>query len=615
MATTRPPQPDETDRKIKVIQSGLKKLSRAQLLELADQVTTLETKLALHGPQTDDDLHAWVKENIGIDIPRVSVCDNHDPPFKFFSDLYFHRTNSALLMANRGGSKTFLVALLHLVNSKFKPHCESVTVGAIEMQAKRAYAHLLRFISMNPEFQKDLVREPLQSETTWKNGSKVEILPGTISAVNGPHPQITHADEVELMDEAVFDESRNMSMSGHGISAQDIITSTRKRGVGLMQRLIDEVKEAQATGHKPPYEMYQWCVFETSQKQDNCQKINPDHPNPCQCDKVSKGKWDDGSPRIFADVCGGRLARSEGWMPIEDVHRVFTLDSREMWESQQECIKPSTEGLVLKRFAEERHGVTRYLPDPENGPIFAGIDFGGSNPHAVIWFQLLRYEVDARTAQGGVRRLKEGSIVAFDEFYKAEIGNGQLADYIYGYEQKWKKRFEKFVVRRRFADPQGKAARLDLMHHRPQIKTSYLVTRDVKEHIKAVVALIDDDQFFVDVGRCKMVVEEAHAWHYPKKRPGMIDDPDIPVNDFDHCMAALRYGVANILYLEHRISRTGTPISAETRDKIERTTGVRPYSREGAAIDQTTTPVSTAPRYHGAEIIDSGIPWRQSIMP
>lgn len=568
----------------------------------------METKLKLSGPRDDDQLHAWIKETLNLDIPRVSVCPDHDAPFTFFSDLYFNRCDSAILMANRGGSKTFLVALLHLVNSKFKPRCESATVGAIEAQARRAYAHLLKFMDMVPAL-KDDVSSSIMSETRWKNGSRVEVLPGTISAVNGPHPQIVHFDEVELADEEAFYESRNMSLSGHGIPAQDVITSTRKRGAGLMQRLIDEITEAQSQGYEAPYRLYQWCVFETTQRQPNCQVANPHIPEEhrCKCDRVVKGKWENGEPRRFSDICQGRLARSAGWMTLDDVHKTFMADSRDIWEAQQECIKPSTEGMVLARFSVERQGIRGFMPNPDNGPCFAGIDFGGTNPHAVIWFQVLRYEVEVDSAQGGRRRLPEGSIVAFDEFYKAEIGNNKLAEEIVRRENFWKTKFPGFQVVRRFADPQGKAARLDLLHYTTSIRTSFYVSRDVKEHIKALVALIDDDLFYVDTVRCPMWVAEAQAWHYPKQKAGMIDDPDIPVNDFDHTMAATRYGVSNILYMEKRWGRQLRTPGARERDA---STGR--FTREGGEVSGVGPALSGPRRYSGSQ---SPIPFRTRIQP
>jgi hypothetical protein len=44
----------------------------------------------------------------------------------------------------------------------------------------------------------------------WKNSSKVEILVGAVSGRGGPHPYKVHEDEIELIDEDVWLEAKNM---------------------------------------------------------------------------------------------------------------------------------------------------------------------------------------------------------------------------------------------------------------------------------------------------------------------------------------------------------------------------------------------------------------------
>lgn len=526
---------------------------------MAQQVQDLERRLSLDGPLTDDELWNWVRINLDMEIPRNSVCDGHAAPFTFLADLYFERTKSAVAMANRGGSKTHTVAILHLLNMKFKPGIECMTVGAIESQAQRAYQHFNYLMGTIRDKGFDDAQVVKKEQALFKNGSQLDLAAGTMNAVNGPHPQVVHVDEVELMDPDVYQESRNMSQAkkkkGKIYHAQDIITSTRKRGVGPMQEIVDSINEAKLQGFEPPYELYTWCVFETAENMPNCQIAKPELKDQydnegeclaCDCHKIQGGRWDSGEPRVLKDVCGGRFAKSDGWIPHETIKNTFTKSARRVWEAQQECIRPSTEGLVMPQFSVERHGIRLYEPDMDNGPIFMSIDFGGTNPHAVSWYQLLRYDIDVRTASGIQRRLREGTRVCFDEIYRAEVSNTQIATAIAQKEEIWKQKVSGFRVHRRFADPQGKAARLDLARHRPPIPTEFITTRDVKEHIKICSYLIENDLFVVDVDRCENFVAEIESWHYPKKKAGMQDDPEKPVEDFDHCMSNWRYAMANI---------------------------------------------------------------------
>jgi len=157
----------------------LEKLSDEELAEMLDAHTQLEARLREMGPQTDDELHEWLKFELGIDIPRTAVCEGHSAPFDFLADLYFERTEAALGVANRGGAKTFLVAVLHWLNSRFKPGCESCTFGATEAQSLRAYAHLKNWIYDDEKTRKSgkAVLKPeittsLMRETVIANGSR-----------------------------------------------------------------------------------------------------------------------------------------------------------------------------------------------------------------------------------------------------------------------------------------------------------------------------------------------------------------------------------------------------------------------------------------------------------
>ncbi len=549
-------------------------LSQTELRKLLRQAKALEKQLSIDGPQDDDQLHHWVLTNVGVDIPRVSVCEDHDPPFKFLADLYFERVGSAVLVANRGGSKTFMVAILHLLNSLYLPGVESVTIGAIEQQAKRAYAHFQKIARQKNGELIPEIREMKVQETIFKNGSKLEILPGTRNSVNGPHPQRVHFDEVELLqDPEVFQESRNMSMSkrldsGRLVKSQDIITSTRKYAKGLMQEILDESEEAILQDKAPPYVPYRWCVFETAAQVENCQVANPDCDNPCQCDRVVKGKWDfeTGRVRTLKDVCKGRFHKSRGWMPIEDIINIFTQANRDYWEAQQECSRPSTEFLYVPGFSKENHGIINYEPDPELGPIFMSIDFGGTNPHAVNWYQLLRYELDATGHVGNKIRMKEGSLVCFNEIYVAEVGNMKVADRIIAIESQYKQKYSNWSVHSRFADPQAKAARLDFTHHNPPLKSNWYTTREFEEHVKNVIDLFEEDKFYVDTRKCPMFCEEIIIWRRNPTTGKQVDE-------FNHCMSNFRYACANIEMIERKNSKgksmpitTGKPVVKRNYD-------------------------------------------------
>jgi hypothetical protein len=549
-----PPRPDEEIQQDDML-AALATMSDEELHELLSQHEELERRLDTEGPQTPDELHAWLVAEMGLDIPRTSVCEDHDAPFDFLSDLYFEEADAALLMANRGGSKTFLVAVLHWLNSKFKPGCESCTFGATEAQSLRAYAHLKGWIYDKDGNLRHELKNSLMRETNFKNGSKVEILPGTPAAVNGPHPQKAHADEIELMDDGTWQESRNLTVSkktedGLLIKPQDIATSTRKGPNGRMQQLIDEIGAAVEAGYKPPRKLYKWCIKETAAPVKNCQIANPKLPEAlkCPCHTIRKGVWSDGSPRLLKDICGGDFSRSGGWQPFGDVSKQFTENDPETFEIQQLCQKPEMTWHYVPSFSEERHAIRNFLPDPRNGPIFQSVDWGGTNPHAVNWYQLLRFEIEAQCwvqeeEEIVYKRLKEGTLVCFDEIYIAEIGNVKLGEMVKSRENFWRQQLkaagilDRFEIFERYADPQGKAARTDWKSI--GLRTTWHTTREFEEHIKDVRVFFDDDRFAVAGDRCEMFIKEIKKWRRDPKTGKQIDE-------FNHVMSNFRYMCANL---------------------------------------------------------------------
>lgn len=567
-------------------------LDQESLVQMHMAAAEIEERLTEDGPSTDDELWMWVKINLGIEIPRVAVCDNHQAPFDLLKDAYFSRFPAFLAVGNRGGGKTFIVALLHWLNSQFKPGIESVTFGATEAQSLRCYAHLKDWIYDDDGERRAEVQSSIMRSTEWrrkpgyKKGSKVEVLAGTPDAVNGPHPQIAHADEVELMRPDTWAESRNMAVSKTVIlnqgtkneeiivyPSQEILTSTRKSMHGRMQELIDGVNEAIKNGMRPSYKLIIWCIFEISKEVPDCQMADDDDRyerleelgldpcSKCECDKVMKGLWiHNDKPRLLSEVCKGRLFKSRGYLPYDDVRQKFQQNSQFTWEAQQECSRPETENNYLKGFTEERHGIQPwsedrpdgFKPDPNNGLIFESIDWGGTNPHAVNLYQLLDFEIEVPDFFEKAVRIKQGSLICFDEIYVTEIGIDDLATLVKQMEAKYRAWYgPEFKIYKRFADPQGKSQRLDFK--KQGLPCDWKTTRDFDTQIEWLVREFwEDDRIRYVLGQANMFAAEAQSWQR---------DPDTgkQIDEFNHCMSDLRYCVANIRTLSRREQRGRKP--------------------------------------------------------
>src|ERR1019366_3249656 len=165
---------------------------------------------------------------------------------------------------------------------------------------------------------KPQIEDTLRKKTSWRTGSEIEILVGSKSGVNSPHPNKVHADEVDLMDSEVWNESRNMASSsvanGKRIAAQDFGTSTLKSNHGPVAAIIKECEDAEEKGFTPPWKIYRSCVFEAAQEVPNCQcaeqaeredrltELGLDTESLCNCDRIVKGEWAENNPRTLASV-------------------------------------------------------------------------------------------------------------------------------------------------------------------------------------------------------------------------------------------------------------------------------------------------------------------------
>lgn len=565
-----------TSDEIAHLKARIASMSHAEKVQLAARTKPIlehrgkDTKRGNHkAPQTDDELHAYILRETGINIPRVAVCDDHDAPFDIVADFYFEREDAVFEVGSRESGKTLKASIAHFVNSETKPGTESLTFGAIEPQARRAYKHLTNFLYEEEEVDGQVKRklrdsidgEPLRSETRWKTGSSVEIVVGSKSGVNSPHPQKVHADEVDLMDEEVWGESRNMSSSkqrrdGTWIKAQDYATSTRKSMTGLVQKLWAEAQESVAQGLKPSFRFYASCIFENAQEVPNCRAADPDDRRQrltelgldpcslCSCDKTVKGEWDENTPRTLESVCRGRLFRSRGWMLFSDVERKFRANSQTVWDAQMECRRPMADGLYLPGWTRQRFTVIGWVPDPRFGNIWTSTDWGGSAESAVLWAQgPLRIPVTVQGSRGQVE-IPKGAYVVFDELLAADTGATRLADMVISKELGWRRKVPNFRVTGRFCDMAGKQQRDDWREHNPPLRTvSYLPNRDFDPTVKNLQDLVGDKRYWVDT-QCSRHMDDIESWRQKDGRE--VHD------ESSHTMAASRYLHANSEALERR---------------------------------------------------------------
>lgn len=358
---------------------------------------------------------------------------------------------------------------------------------------------------------------------------------------------LLHRDEIEQFRREAFNEADNITKSGvttdgRKFPATDIYTTSRKKAHGLLQEMLDNVDEAHKAGTIPPYKVYVWGVAETIQNQPDCQMAPENAGRPecdlCNCHRYVNGKMPDGSPRSLAKICAGRFYKSDGWRPREpDISGKFMANSAAMWDAQQECSKPATEGLILGDFSKETHGIKGWVPDPEFGKIYQGIDYGGSNAQSANWYQYVEKMTSAIDHSGNWIVIPPDSYVVFGEIYMSEIGNNKFANLIKEKEANWKSQIPFFEVEERYADIAAKSARLDFLQTHG-MRTAWRITREINEHILIIQDLVSSNRIFVDES-APMWAEEAESWQWDGDTGKQLDT-------FNHAMSNARYAIANI---------------------------------------------------------------------
>ena len=365
--------------------------------------------------------HDFIFNTTGFNVPTQQVCEGHCAPFDFVYDSFFDTESMFLVVANRNGGKTQNFGILNAMDALCKPGCEVASVGAIEDQATKCYKYTTDIFN-KPHFKKYLKDKPRIGQTTLLNKSEVAILPGTMAGVNGPHPQKTNFDEVELTQWRILQEFLSMAKSSKTVPATIRITSTRKFAYGPMQKLIDEKDER-------GFKMYIWCIWET------IERCSDDRSGTFPCTvlvQTKKDKFDsvqvfsnrsEDMGKIFSsshlrtnrekytgclacplvEVCQTKAKRANGFYSIQDTINKFTSMDRETWDNQWECKRPGTQGLVYTEFDESVHVIpqSKFVFNPHYKTISA-VDPGYEDPAASPFIQFL----------------PNGDAIIFDEVYE-----------------------------------------------------------------------------------------------------------------------------------------------------------------------------------------------------
>ncbi len=460
------------------------------------------------GFANDDELHFYIKEFLGYNIPRGKVCAECDPPFSFLADLYFERTSNALGFATRTGGKTMIVAILNHLQSTFHRQVEIASAGATLDQATKVYRNFMSLYES--EYLKDQLVHAIQSYCKTASGSIVETITGTVRGVNSPHPNKARLDEIELMDWEVLQEALSMPVSktnadGRLIKAQLVLTSTRKYGHGVMQRLLREAKQRRIR-------TYKWCIMDVVEK---CTRKCFKDKKYGDCPAWSK--------------CKGLAHKGTGWYKIEDfIDKACQLDE-DVWNAQWRNKSPSSEARVYSKLREDVHLIDESDLErmfgvreiPKHWSRRGGLDLG-----TVAAFEQIAIEPTTNT------------YIVCDEVYETDILMRDLTAKI--------KALPTFQPGQNvYVDPAAKQERLELeqVYEFPNLpaNNSFTMGRDALRRLIEVDPKLGRPRFFILKKRCPGLAGEVFDYSHPKFPDGTVDTTQA-IKMKDHACDGCRYG-------------------------------------------------------------------------
>lgn len=172
-----------------------------------------------------------------------------------------------------------------------------------------------------------------------------------------------------------------------------------------------------------------------------------------------------------------------------------------------------TEGLVYKEFDREKHLFDDYSKIAVT-KIFGGVDFGTTNPAAVME---VKKDRDARFFVG-------------PEYYKSGLTDSAIADYVAALN--WNECFP---------DPESASGCEELRRRGVNVRDVIKGKDSVRNGINAVRELFKANRLFIHRS-CVNLIWELETYSYPDRKP-MHNEEENPIKENDHAVDSLRYAL------------------------------------------------------------------------
>jgi len=210
-------------------------------------------------------------------------------------------------------------------------------------------------------------------------------------------------------------------------------------------------------------------------------------------------------------------------IPVEEIEREKLTKPENTFAQEYLGSFRKSEGLVYKEFRRDMHV---YNKDSEKQPTniikrFAGIDFGFTNPTAII----------------SIEKDHDNGYWVTQEWYKRGKTDEQIADVAMAYH------FDEV-----YPDPESPSAIAELEKRNVYCKEVIKNKDSIKNGINRIRALFLQNKLHIN-SSCINLINELETYSYPEQRQGHNEDEN-PIKENDHALDALRYA----LYMDEPVN-------------------------------------------------------------
>jgi hypothetical protein len=350
---------------------------------------------------------------------------------EMIDDVCTLRVRDAAAVASRGGGKSYGVSFVEFYLWLVLDF-DALNLGGSELQADNVYQYLIGYIESDPYWKTLLKTDPQREKTFSIEDSWVRVLTASSKSVRSPHAGgkrrgktrggLLVIDEEAEADKDIVDAA--LPTINTAMPSVNVRCSTFHNVAGSFAELIDNHEEM-------GYTLYRWDTFDVCagcECVDVCQS-----PEPCfREDHVETiTNTETGLPEekmIHKAYCGGKAMYAEGWVPMEEIEKLWRRMRRNhaRWEVEAMGQRPSTSGYVVLNMTRFNDSIVNTAADSlyvPNNPIDIDVDWGTGNGAVEVWQEQGRKQIllHADLLPENTRTDMFGSIIGYATRYRSDL--------------------------------------------------------------------------------------------------------------------------------------------------------------------------------------------------